>query len=376
MHIDRLFVRNFRNYEQGDWQLSPGINIFYGDNAQGKTNLLEAVYYCGVGHSHRTSQEEDLIRWGENQLAAAVQFTRQGRQHTLQLKRERTPRKKEIKLDRQVIRAKEQLGEMPVVLFSPEDLQLIKGEPALRRRFLDLEIAQSNRRYYQELIRYQRIVLQRNKLLKAIREGVAHKSELEAWDEPFSDSAANLLVEREKAVAHFSALATEVHGLISGGRELLQVAYQVAGEGAAPTGGVKGEWQAWYQQLLQQQRSADIARGSTSVGPHRDDLLFLLQEGLFKAYASQGQQRTAVLSLKIAEVTFVQQAVGFYPILLLDDVMSELDQRRRDQLLAFISGKIQTFITGTECSALRADSMAACFMVKNGTLGDDGSGAN
>ncbi len=376
MHIDRLFVRNFRNYEQGDWHLSPGINIFYGENAQGKTNLLEAVYYCGVGHSHRTSQEEDLIRWGENQLAAAVQFTRQGLQHTLQLKRERQPRKKEIKLDRQVIRAKEQLGEMPVVLFSPEDLQLIKGEPALRRRFLDLEIAQSNRRYYQDLVRYQRIVLQRNKLLKAIREGLAHKNELEAWDQPFSDSAANLMVEREKAVAHFSALANEVHQLIAGGRESLQVAYQVAGEGQAPSGGTKSDWQAWYERLLQNTRTSDIARGSTSLGPHRDDLLFLLKEGPFKAFASQGQQRTAVLSLKIAEVTFVQQAVGFYPILLLDDVMSELDQKRREQLLAFISGKIQTFITGTECSMLHPDSMAACFMVKNGALGDGGSGSN
>ena len=376
MHIDRLFMRNFRNYEQGDWLLSPGINIFHGENAQGKTNLLEAIYYCGVGHSHRTNQEEDLIRWGENQLAAAVQFTRQGIQHSLQLKRDRLPRKKEIKLDRQVIRAKEQLGEMPVVLFSPEDLQLIKGDPAQRRRFLDLEIAQSNRRYYQDLIRYQRIILQRNKLLKLIREGAAHKNELDAWDEPFCESAAHLLAEREKAVVHFSTLANEIHLRISGGKEEMKVAYQVAEGEAAPVGGGKDAWQSWYRNKLQTNRTIDIGRGSTGFGPHRDDLLFLLKEGPFKAFASQGQQRTAVLSLKIAEVTFVQQAVGFYPILLLDDVMSELDKHRRDHLVAFISGKIQTFITGTECAALRPDSMAACFFVKNGTLGDGSSGSD
>ena len=375
MHIERLFVRNFRNYEQGDWLLSPGINLFYGDNAQGKTNLLEAIYYCGLGRSHRTNQEEDLIRWAENQLAVATQFSRQGISHTLQLKRDRQPRKKEIKLDKQVIRAKEQLGEMPVVLFSPEDLQLIKGEPAQRRRFLDLEIAQSNNRYYQDLMRYQRIVLQRNKLLKAIREGAAARSDLNAWDEPFCESAACLLVERERAVAHFSCLANEIHRTISGEKEELKVDYQAADGEQAPFGGAKEDWRLWYEKKLQSNRMTDIARGSTGIGPHRDDLLFLLKEGSFKAFASQGQQRTAVLSLKIAEVTFVQQAVGFYPVLLLDDVMSELDQRRKEHLLAFISGRIQTFITGTECVQVHSDSAAACFFVKNGTLGDGGNGA-
>lgn len=375
MHIERLFVRNFRNYEQGDWFLSPGINLFYGENAQGKTNLLEAVYYCGVGRSHRTNQEEDLIRWEENQLAVAAQFSRQGISHTLQLTRARQPRKKEIKLDKQAIRAKEQLGEMPVVLFSPEDLQLIKGEPAQRRRFLDLEISQSNHRYYQDLMRYQRIVLQRNKLLKAIREGAASRSDLDAWDEPFCEGAACLLTEREKAVAHFSHLANEIHLTISGEKEELRVDYQIADGEKAPFGSDKANWRLWYEKKLQGNRIADIARGSTGIGPHRDDLLFLLKEGPFKAFASQGQQRTAVLSLKIAELTFVQQAVGFYPVLLLDDVMSELDQRRRDHLLNFISGKIQTFITGTECVQLHSDSAAACFLVQNGRLGDGGNGA-
>ena len=375
MHIDRLYVRNFRNYEEGDWRLSPEINLFYGENAQGKTNLLEAVYYCGVGRSHRTSQEEDLIRWGENQLAAAAQFTRQGVLHTLQLKRERQPRKKEIKLDKQAIRAKEQLGEMPVVLFSPEDLQLIKGEPAQRRRFLDMELAQSSRRYCQDLLRYQRIVLQRNKLLKLIREGTARTQELEAWSEPFCESAACLMVAREKAVANFSLLSNEIHQKISGGKEALLVEYQVSDGEKAPWGGQKGDWQCWYAAKLQNSLAADIARGSTNIGPHRDDLLFLLNEGPFKSFASQGQQRTAVLSLKIAEVTFVKEAVGFYPVLLLDDVMSELDQRRREHLLDFISGKIQTFITGTECHEFRAGSAAACFQVKNGVLGDGEYGA-
>lgn len=363
MRVDKLVLRNYRNYAELKTEFNKNINIFTGANAQGKTNILEAIYLVAMGRSHRTFEDNELIKWQQQAGIVDISFKRQDMENVLTFKFIKD-QNKEILLNGNTIKSKDLIGLLNVVLFSPEDLALVKGAPLLRRRFLDIEISQANPPYYRQLLQYNRIISQRNNLLKKIRERKADASLLEAWDEQMVKSAVVLVNKRLEAVKKFNMLANLMHRKLTGNKESLSVYYEMSGAQEQNP----ADLAVFYKKYLQENQQSDIFRGSTGVGPHRDDLLLFVNGENLKTYGSQGQQRTGVLSLKLAELEFIKSETGEYPVLLLDDVMSELDGSRREHLMAFIRDKIQTFITATDITSFPEMSFAKFYRVTEGRI--------
>ena len=346
MKVKALQLISYRNYEKLNIELSDTLNIFLGKNAQGKTNIVESIYYAAVGHSYRTSSESDLIMLGAQGGSVKLSFERRSVENILEFAFSREKRRK-ILLNGQSIKMRELIGAVNAVLFSPEDLMIIKGAPAGRRRFLDIELSQASPAYYHELSKYNRLILQRNQLLKRIRERSANRDMLSVWDVQMAESAAFIVKKRLEAVKKLNMLANLMQRRISGNEENLTVSYEISGSEGSEK--VTEDLVSWYNKRLANSIDDDIWRGSTSVGPHRDDLSFSVNGINLKSFGSQGQQRTAVLSLKLSELEFIRSENGEYPVLLLDDVMSELDVKRRTQLVDFIlKERIQTIITATD----------------------------
>lgn len=347
MRAGSLRLRNFRSYRALDLILPEGISILVGENAQGKTNILEAIRYASLTRSHRTSHDAELIRLGEEAANLRLSFYRLGVKNTAELQLSRSHRRR-ILLNGAPTTPRALVGKLTTVLFSPEDLYLVKGAPALRRSFLDAELCQASPAYFHALSTYSRLLLQRNRLLKEIRDGEAGEDTLGLWDAQLATAAAAIVSRREQAVSHLGELATKMQEDISGARDRLTLSYELhAPEGFAPP--MTDDLLSWYNEALAYRRRLDILRGSTSVGPHRDDLRLALGAEDLRAYGSQGQQRTGALSLKLSELSFLAGETGEYPVLLLDDVMSELDASRRLSLLAFLTREsIQTIITATD----------------------------
>ena len=363
MRVDRLVLKNYRNYGELKTEFHTKVNIFTGANAQGKTNILEAVYLAATGRSHRTFEDNELIQWKQQAALVDIFFKRQDIEHSLTFKFIKD-QNKQILLDGNTIKNKDIIGLLNIVLFSPEDLALVKGAPQLRRRFLDMEISQASPGYYRQLLQYNRIVSQRNNLLKKIRERMADPLLLDAWDEQLAKAAAVIVAKRLDAVKKFNMLANLMHRRLTGNKENLSVQYEINGAGEDK----ELELQPFYQLFLKENRQSDIYRGSTGVGPHRDDLILSVNGESLRNYGSQGQQRTGVLSLKLAELEFIKSETGEYPVLLLDDVMSELDGSRREHLLSFIKDRIQTFITATDSTFFPEMSTARLFRIAGGQI--------
>jgi len=371
MLVRGITLKNYRNYGELSLAFDPNINIFLGANAQGKTNIIEAVYYASLGRSHRTHQDTDLIRWEAPAASLRLAYERLGVENTLEIAFVRGKRRK-ITLNGQVIRPKELVGGLNTVFFSPEDLFLIKGAPAGRRHFLDAEISQASPAYYHELLQYNHIVQQRNGLLKRIRERHAPAAMLDIWDAQLAASAAKIVTKRLEAVRKLHMLANLMQRRISGNQENLSVTYEIHGAGEQD---VTKSLVSWYNKELAEKRELDILRGVTSRGPHRDDLKLAVNEVDLRAFGSQGQQRTGVLSLKLAELEFLRSETGEYPVLLLDDVMSELDADRRRLLMDFIRKEhIQTMITATDAAYFPHGLGGACFAVQAGRVRQYGKG--
>lgn len=365
MILHKLTLNNFRNYILENIEFVPGINIFVGKNAQGKTNILEAVRYASLGRSHRTRSEGEMIRWQESTGRLLITFNRHDIDNELEVKLSLNDKPKII-YNNYAIKHSELIGSLNSVLFSPEDLLLIKGSPLLRRRFLDSEISQASPIYYRELLKYNRVLTQRNILLKKIREQKAKANVLEVWDEQLATGAAHIVGKRLQAVEGLSKIANEMQREISDGREQINVAYRISGNTGKD---YPADMSAWYEKELEQRREKDVWRGSTSVGPHHDDLEVTVNGVNLRSYGSQGQQRTGVLALKLAELSFLRHETGEYPILLLDDVMSELDKARREKLLQFIRREtIQTLVTATEETYFPFAHGATIFEVTAGTV--------
>ena len=363
--IRNLHLEYYRNYESLELKLSPSIQIFCGKNAQGKTNILESIYFASIGRSHRTQNDSDLIAWGQNQAQIDLDVVKFGVPKRLRfnLLRGKSTR---IFSNELPIRRSELIGRLKTVLFSPEDLSLIKGAPNLRRRFLDIELSQASPRYYQDLIDYRRVVDSRNLILKRIREKSSQKLKdmLDVWNEEFVTLANRIVQRRIEATQRFSKIAAEFHSQISSGEEDLQIRYQIHG-----SRGKIDDYSEWIRSYLQSNREVEIYRGSTEIGAHRDDLKFSINDVNAKNFSSQGQQRTAALSIKLAELEFLNEESGEYPILLLDDVMSELDSNRRKQLLRFLlERKIQTLITATDATIFPTQSVDRKFEVQSGQI--------
>ena len=357
MHVSEIFLKDWRNIAEMKFYPDAATNIFLGQNAQGKTNILEAINFASLLKS-RAGKESELIRWGQTSALARIKFFKAGVSHELAIEISHTQRRR-ILLDTNPIRPRELIGKLNSVLFSPEDLFLFKSSPMSRRKFLDAQISQASPVYFMDLLKYNRIVEQRNVLLKKIRDESAKETELELWDEQLAFAAERILSKRLDSVYKLNHLASFVHRNISSQKENLSVVYDMHGL----------DDEKHLHKNLTARRDKDIRSGSTSIGPHHDDLKFFINGRELKLFGSQGQLRTAALSLKLSELQFLKAETGEYPLLLLDDVMSELDAARREMLLEFLRREeIQTLITATEQAYFPPRSFGKFFFVVAGRL--------
>ena len=334
MVIKSLELSDFRNYKFLNIEFDRGTNILFGDNAQGKTNILEAIYMCATTKSHKGSKDKDIVNFSapEAHIRAYLEKSQDEIRIDMHLRKNKS---KGIAIDGQKIKkAADLLGLCNVVFFSPEDLGIIKNGPSERRRFVDMELCQLDALYLHNLNHYNRIVDQRNKLLKDMYLNEDLKETLGIWDMQLSSFGSSIIERRRLFVDQLNEIIYDIHKKLSGGRETLQVKYEPDVETDQ------------FERQLKLHRERDLKAKMTSVGPHRDDFSFFIGDVDIRKYGSQGQQRTAALSLKLSEIELVRKIARDTPILLLDDVLSELDHNRQNDLLNSI-GEIQTIITCT-----------------------------
>ena len=351
MIIKSLRLHHFRNYLDEEVNFPQSIIILYGRNGQGKTNILEALYLGGMGKSYRGIVDSDLIHFQCEDASIIISFLRNNVEQQIKIILSKIDKKK-LWVNETKVTQRELVGTLNEVLFSPEDLQLVKGSPALRRHFMDMEISQVNPSYYRTLVKYNRAVAQRNLLLKSIKS--VKKSVLEGWDLQISEFSAFIVKKRLEALHKIGFLSGIIHRRLTENQEKLDLSYDQSYFLMSQDTIQDRVSPAWYYKLLKKKLDQDIYHMSTSVGPHRDDLSFFINGYNIKKYGSQGQQRTAALSLKLSELEYIKSEVGEYPILLLDDVMSELDEFRRKSLLNFVRNRIQTVITTTDPDMFRS----------------------
>ena len=365
MKVESVKIYGFRNLTGVDGELNlefnGGVNVLRGLNAQGKTNMVEAIYFCATAHSHRTSVTNEMIRFGGEHARIQIITARDtgGYANKVNVLLRNTGKNRAIKSAAvngvAVGKLEDLLGVLYCVIFSPEDLSLIKAGPSERRRFMDMELCQVNRVYFYELKQYYKILKQRNALLRSLQKNnTAHLLEtLELWDAQLAECGERIAVIRRIYVEELNVLAAKIHHGLCG--EELQASYKPS----SPPNELADK--------IKKNRYRDIQTGTTNTGIHKDDITFLLNGLDSRVYASQGQQRTAALSLKLAEVELIRREKGENPVLLLDDVMSELDNKRQEQLIENIGG-IQTFITCTTAENIFKIKKAAEYVVDGGKI--------
>lgn len=334
MYIESIELSNYRNYSELHLDFDKGTNVFYGDNAQGKTNALEAIYVGATTKSHRGTKDKDIIRFGEDEAHIKIMLNKDDVPYRvdMHLKKNKT---KGIAINGVPIRrASELFGVINVVFFSPEDLNIIKNGPAERRRFIDLELCQLDKIYVDSLVNYNKVLLQRNKLLKELYNHPEYEDMLDVWDMQLVNYGTKVMKARRSFIEDLNNIIHDIHHNLSGGKEDLKIFYE-------PDADIDE-----FAEKLSRSRIQDIKQKTTLCGPHRDDITFIVNEIDIRRFGSQGQQRTAALSLKLSEIELVKKRVKDYPVLLLDDVLSELDSSRQEHLLSEIR-RIQTMITCT-----------------------------
>lgn len=351
MYLDHFRAQNYRNLQNIDTHFDPNVNIFIGKNAQGKTNLLEAIYFLALTRSHRTNNDRELIAFNQDyanlmgqvhksqvELALRVLITKKGKKAWIN-------RIEQAKLSKYI-------GQLNAILFSPEDLELIKGAPALRRRFMDQEFGQINAEYLYFASKYRQVLLQKNNYLKQLLKGQAKDQLfLDVLSDQLAGIAAEIISRRYKFLRYLSGAASQAYRHLSLAGEKLTVTYHPSVSDIRAEDSTEDIYHK-VKTYFQNNKAQEIKKGTTLAGPHRDDLEFKLDGRNAHLYASQGQQRTIVLSVKLAEIQLVHHLTAEYPLLLLDDVMSELDRDRQNALLNYIHGKTQTFITTTDLAGI------------------------
>ena len=364
MVVNTLSLSDFRNYEMQAFTFSEGINIFCGDNAQGKTNILEAVYLCGTGRSYRGSRDRDMIRFGREEAHVKLNGVKKEIPFRIDMHLKKSMRKGIAVNSAPIRKTSELLGMLHLVFFSPEDLQMIKMGPQERRRFVDTELCQLNSLYMQQLSEYNHCLMQRNSLLKDLTLHPGYIDTLDIWDEKMILSGKKIIEARRMFIEEISPVIADIHLELSKGREKLKVIYEPnVSEDAMETAFHKG-------------RDRDLKTKMTGNGPHRDDISFevsVIENGIWqepadmRTFGSQGQQRTCALSTKLAEIEIIKKKTGETPVLLLDDVLSELDSGRQNSLLKSIEG-IQAFITctGLDDFVSHRFHMDRVFMIEKG----------
>lgn len=357
MIVKSLELKNFRNYERLSIDFDPSTNIIYGDNAQGKTNILEAICVSGTSRSHRGSRDKDMIRFGEQEAHIRTIVEKNSSEYRIDIHLKNN-HSKGIAINKVPIKKSSDLfGILNIIFFSPEDLAIIKNGPDKRRRFIDMELCQIDRVYLYNLTEYSKTLNQRNKLLKDIVFNKKLLDTLPVWDDKLAEYGSKIIKRREEFVETIAPLVSELHRQISNDREEVELFYEknVSAEG--------------MREALDFSYDNDIRLGSTTKGPHRDDMRFDLGGVDLRKFGSQGQQRTAALSLKLSEVTMMEKETGEKPVLLLDDVLSELDSNRQKDLLKSLSDT-QTLITctGLDDFVKNQYQVNKVFEVKNGVI--------
>ncbi|MBA9085909.1 DNA replication and repair protein RecF [Fontibacillus solani] len=368
MFVKTLSLQHYRNYETLSLDSFGNVNLMIGRNAQGKTNLLEALLVLALTKSHRTAKDKELISFGSNNAAVSAEIEK--KYGTVNLELQFSNQGKKAKLNGlEQRKLSDFVGALNAVMFAPEDLEIVKGTPGIRRRFLDMEIGQVQPSYLFHLQQYQKVLLQRNNLLKqAFGKGPEITVMLDVWNEQLVEHGVKIIKKRKQFIRKLQKWAQGIHEGITGGGEKLQLSY-------IPSFGEADEEDeaVLLQQFmikLSQMRDQEIRRGMTLCGPHRDDLAFHINGNEAQVYGSQGQQRTTALSLKLAEIELIHEEIGEYPILLLDDVLSELDPYRQTQLIETFQSKVQTFITATGIESINASRLqdASIFHVQEGQV--------
>ncbi len=334
MKINLLEITNFRNYDSASIEFSDGVNILYGDNAQGKTNLLEAIYVCSTTKSQRGSKDAEMINFLSDEAHIRLELDKNDVIHKIDMHLQKSKRKSIAYDGLSINKATELYGNVNIISFSPDDLSIIKNGPAERRRFIDMELCQLDKLYLHSLINYNRSLNQRNTLLKQLSIKNEQVDTISIWDEQLVHYGIKIIESRRRFINELNYIVRDIHYNLSGGTENLNIEY------------VPDIDENIYLSKLLNTHDRDIITGTTGIGPHRDDILLTINDNNVRKFGSQGQQRSAALSLKLAEIEFVKRKINDSPILLLDDVLSELDRNRQTQLLNGIKD-IQTIITCT-----------------------------
>ena len=359
MLIRSLKLRNFRNYEYLGIEFEKDYNIIYGNNAQGKTNMIEAMFMCASGRSHRTSKDMELLRTGSPEYYIELLLEKEENLSTIEIRYARDERKRISINEIPLKKTGELMGRLNAVIFSPEDLLLVKEGPSERRRFLDMTISQLRPSYFFDLQQYARILFQRNSLLKEIENKKELMETIEIWNQHLVKTGSKIMKARRELLEKLNEKASIRHDKLTRGAEQLKIGY-------LPSFNIDHEdgievIEKKFERALSQAVSREIFKGTTLYGPQRDDYDIILNGMSTKIYGSQGQQRTSVLSIKLAEIDIMKEETGEYPVLLLDDVLSELDNRRQEYLFESIDS-IQTFITCTDRSFFRKTGVNARFI--------------
>lgn len=334
MYIKKIKLNNFRNYNEQEIDLNKNINIFYGDNGEGKTNIIEAIFLCSIGKSFRTSKDKELIKFEKENASIYIEYERKDRDGKIKID---INEKKDIFINGiKIKKLSELLGKINVVIFSPDDIQILKEGPQKRRRFLDIMISQLRPSYLYNLNMYNKTLEQRNNYLKQIKTENKSEEMLEIWDEKLAEYGEKIFIYRNEFIEKIKNKIVDIHYNITNKKENIKIEYISNCEN-------KEE----YLKLLKERRKLDIIKGFTTKGIHRDDFMIYINNELVNVYGSQGQNRTAILSLKISELQVIYDEIGEEPILLLDDFMSELDEKRRKSFLENITNN-QVIITCTD----------------------------
>ena len=334
MWIKKIKIYNIRNYKNEEINLEKNINIFYGKNAQGKTNIIEAIYLCGLGKSFRTNKDKEMIKLNENNSFVEVEYEKSDRDGKIKIE---LKNKKNIYLNNiKLKKLSELLGNLNVVIFTPDDINILKGGPENRRRFLNIMISQLRPNYLNVLNLYKKTIEERNNYLRLIKEENKSEELLDIWDEKLAEYAEKIVNYRKEFINKISNKIVEIHKSITNNNEEIKIEYLT-----------DCEKKENYLNLLKQRRKLDVIKGFTTKGIHRDDFVIYINDNQVNVYGSQGQNRTVMLSLKLSELQIIYDEIGEYPILLLDDFMSELDKERRKNFLENIKNN-QVVITCTE----------------------------
>lgn len=357
MYIQKASLRGFRNLQNLDIELKNGLNLFYGSNAQGKTNFLESLYLCATGRSQRTRNDAQMVRFHEQESHIRIFVQKENFTDRIDVHLRRDEKKGIAVNGLPIKKLGELFGTLQVVIFSPEDLNLIKGGPSERRRFIDMELCQLSRIYYYDLQQYHRILRQRNNLLKEIQKKPSLKDTLFPWDEQLFEFGRRIIIARRNFLRKLNVISSEKQLSLTGGTENLEITYKPNCS------------EDLFYEKLEKNRHRDIVFGATQSGPHKDDIGFFIHGNDVKIYGSQGQQRVTALAARLAEIDLIQEETGQKPVLLLDDVLSELDEHRQNFLLESISG-IQSILTctGIEDSIKKYMKEDSIFYVEEGQI--------